>query len=173
MSHWRTQETFLCCTKASHVCPARRKCTDIQSGGSCSEVCSDAADCQQGWSFCGCCNNHVSIPARRQNGLPDQRAAHAFAKHFLRPRLPDSIVGRLVGYVELQKGPASTDLDIPSAFRDVLRSKQVIIWVWRRFPLGVPAATSPVAKWMEDAFFFLGSVLLGSSPGRSALQSAE
>ncbi len=53
-------------------------------------------------------------------------AAHAFAKHFLRLGLPESInslVGRLVGYVELQKGPASkTDLDIPPAFRnDVLR----------------------------------------------------
>ena len=37
-------------------------------------------------------------------------AAHAFAKHFLRLGLRDSInslVGRLVGYVELQKGPAS------------------------------------------------------------------
>ena len=59
-------------------------------------------------------------------------AAHAFAKHFLRLGLPESInslVGRLVGYVELQKGPASkTDLDIPPAFRnDVLRGKQVII----------------------------------------------
>ena len=44
-------------------------------------------------------------------------AAHAFAKHFLRLGLPDSInslVGRLVGYVELQKGPANkTDLDVP------------------------------------------------------------
>ena len=59
-------------------------------------------------------------------------AAHAFAKHFLRLGLPDSInslVGRLVGYVELQKGPANkTDLDVPPAFRnDVLRSKQVLI----------------------------------------------
>ena len=37
-------------------------------------------------------------------------AAYAFAKHFLRLGLPDSIntlVGRLVGYVELQKGPAT------------------------------------------------------------------
>ena len=56
-------------------------------------------------------------------------AAHAFAKHFLRLGLPDSInslVGRLVGYVELQKGPASkTDLDIPPAFRnDVLRENK-------------------------------------------------
>ena len=47
-------------------------------------------------------------------------ATHAFAKHFLRLGLPDSIkslVGRLVGYVELQKGPASrTDLDISRLF---------------------------------------------------------
>ena len=37
-------------------------------------------------------------------------AALAFAKHFLRLGLPDSVnslVGRLVGYVELQKGPAN------------------------------------------------------------------
>ena len=59
-------------------------------------------------------------------------AAYAFAKHFLRLGLPDSInslVGRLVGYVELQKGPANrTDLDVPPAFRnDVLRSKKVLI----------------------------------------------
>ena len=58
--------------------------------------------------------------------------AYAFAKHFLRLGLPDSIntlVGRLVGYVELQKGPANkTDLDVPPAFRnDVLRSKKVLI----------------------------------------------
>ena len=58
-------------------------------------------------------------------------AACAFAKHFLRLGLPDSInslVGRLVGYVELQKGPANkTDLDVPPAFRnDVLRSKKVL-----------------------------------------------
>ena len=57
-------------------------------------------------------------------------AAHAFARHFLRLELPDSInclVGRLVGYVEMQKGPANrTVLDIPPAFRnDVLRSKQL------------------------------------------------
>ena len=55
-------------------------------------------------------------------------AAHAFVKHFLRLGLPESInclVGRLVGYVEMKKGPANqTALDIPPAFRnDVLRSK--------------------------------------------------
>ena len=37
-------------------------------------------------------------------------AAHAFVKHFLRLGLPESInclVGRLVGYVEMKKGPAN------------------------------------------------------------------
>ena len=46
-------------------------------------------------------------------------AAHAFVKHFLRLELSESInclVGRLVGYVEMKKGPANqTALDIPSA----------------------------------------------------------
>ena len=39
------------------------------------------------------------------------------------------LVRKLVGYVELQKGPADkTDLDVPPAFRnDVLRSKKVPI----------------------------------------------
>ena len=50
-------------------------------------------------------------------------AAHVFVKHFLRLGLPESInclVGRLVGYVEMKKGPANqTALDIPPAFRDV------------------------------------------------------
>ena len=83
-------------------------------------------------------------------------AAHAFAKHFLRLGLPDSInslVGRLVGYVELQKGPASkTDLDIPPAFRnDVLRGKQVIIGRGGGFHQECSQPYSPVAKWMEDA----------------------
>ena len=59
-------------------------------------------------------------------------AAHAFVKHFLRLGLPESInclVGRLVGYVEMKKGPANqTALDIPPAFRnDVLRSKRVLV----------------------------------------------
>ena len=38
-------------------------------------------------------------------------------------------MGRLVGYVELQKGPTNkTDLDVPPAFKnDVLRSKKVLI----------------------------------------------
>ena len=83
-------------------------------------------------------------------------AAHAFAKHFLHLGLPDSInslVGRLVGYVELQKGPASkTDLDIPPAFRnDVLRGKQVIIGCGGGFHQECSQPYSPVAKWMEDA----------------------
>ena len=82
-------------------------------------------------------------------------AAHAFAKHFLRLGLPESInslVGRLVGYVELQKGPASkTDLDIPPAFRnDVLRGKQVIIGCGGGFHQECSQPYSPVAKWMED-----------------------
>ena len=42
-------------------------------------------------------------------------AAHAFAKHFLRLELPtsvNSLVGQLVGYVELQKRPTNkTDLE--------------------------------------------------------------
>ena len=59
-------------------------------------------------------------------------AAHAFVKHFLRLELPESIiclVGRLVGYVEMKKGPANqTALDIPPAFRnDVLRNKRVLV----------------------------------------------
>ena len=84
-------------------------------------------------------------------------AAHAFAKHFLRLGLPDSInslVGRLVvGYVELQKGPANkTDLDVPPAFRnDVLRSKQVLIGCGGGFHQECSQPYSPVAKWIEDA----------------------
>ena len=83
-------------------------------------------------------------------------AAHAFAKHFLRLGLPDSInslVGRLVSYVELQKGPASrTDLDIPPAFRnDVLKSKQVIIGCGGGLHQECQQPYSPVATWMEDA----------------------
>ena len=81
-------------------------------------------------------------------------AVHAFAKHFLRLGLPESInslVGRLVGYVELQKGPASkTDMDVPPAFRnDVLRGKQVLIGGGFHQECSQPY--SPVAKWMEDA----------------------
>ena len=83
-------------------------------------------------------------------------AAHAFARHFLRLELPDSInclVGRLVGYVEMQKGPANrTVLDIPPAFRnDVLRSKQVIIGCGGGFHQECQQPYSPVATWMEDA----------------------
>ena len=83
-------------------------------------------------------------------------AAHAFAKHFLRLELPGSInslVGRLVGYVELQKGPANKiDLDAPPAFRnDVLRSKQVLIGCGGGFHQECSQPYSPVAKWMEDA----------------------
>ena len=59
----------------------------------------------------------------------------------------------MVGYVELQKGPASkTDLDIPPAFRnDVLRGKQVIIGRGGGFHQECSQPYSPVAKWMEDA----------------------
>ena len=83
-------------------------------------------------------------------------AAHAFAKHFLRLELPGSInslVGRLVGYVELQKGPANkTDLDVPPAFRnDVLRSKQILIGCGGGFHQECSQPYSPVAKWIEDA----------------------
>ena len=83
-------------------------------------------------------------------------AAHAFAKHFLRLGLPDSInslVGRLVGYVELQKGPANkTDLDVPPAFRnDVLHSKQVLIGCGGGFHQECSQPYSQVAKWIEDA----------------------
>ena len=82
-------------------------------------------------------------------------AAHAFAKHFLRLGLPSSIndlVGRLVGYVELQKGPANkTDLDAPPAFRnDVLRCKQVLIGCGGGFHQECSQPYSPVAKWMDD-----------------------
>ena len=58
-----------------------------------------------------------------------------------------------MGYVELQKGPASkTDLDIPPAFRnDVLRGKQVIIGCGGGFHQECSQPYSPVAKWMEDA----------------------
>ena len=82
-------------------------------------------------------------------------AAHAFAKHFLRLGLPDSInslVGRLVGYVELQKGPGNkTDLDVPPAFRnDVLRSKRVLIGCGGGFHQACSQPYSPVAKWIED-----------------------
>ena len=73
-------------------------------------------------------------------------AAHAFAKHFLRLGLPDSInslVGRLVGY---------TDLDVPPAFRnDVLRSKKVLIGCGGGFHQECSQPYSPVAKWIEDA----------------------
>ena len=44
-------------------------------------------------------------------------AAHAFVKHFLRLGLPESInglVGRLVGYVEMKKGPANQTALLPS-----------------------------------------------------------
>ena len=79
-------------------------------------------------------------------------AAHAFARHFLRLELPDSInclVGRLVGYVEMKKGPANrTVLDIPPAFRnDVLRSKQVS---GGGFHQECQQPYGPVASWMED-----------------------
>ena len=82
-------------------------------------------------------------------------AAYAFAKHFLRLGLPDSInslVGRLVGYVELQKGPANkTDLDVPPAFRnDVLRSKKVLIGCGGGYHQECSQPYSPVAKWIEE-----------------------
>ena len=82
-------------------------------------------------------------------------AANAFARHFLRLGLPESVntlVGRLVGYVELQKGPANkTDLDVPPAFRNnVLRCKQVLIGCGGGFHQECSQPYSPVAKWMED-----------------------
>ena len=81
-------------------------------------------------------------------------AAHAFVKHFLRLELPESInclVGRLVGYVEMKKGPANrTALDIPPAFgNDVLRNKQVIVGCGG-FHQECQQPYSPVASWMED-----------------------
>ena len=59
-------------------------------------------------------------------------AAQAFAEHFLRLGLPDSVnckVGRLVGYMALHHGSADrTGLDIDSASRhEILREKQVLI----------------------------------------------
>ena len=82
-------------------------------------------------------------------------AAHAFVKHFLRLGLPESInclVGRLVGYVEMKKGPANqTALDIPPAFRnDVLRNKQVLVGCGGGFHQECQQPYSPVASWMED-----------------------
>ena len=81
-------------------------------------------------------------------------AAHAFVKHFLRLGLPESInclVGRLVGYVEMKKGPANqTALDIPPAFRnDVLRSKRVLVGCGGGFHQECQQPYSPVASWME------------------------
>ena len=83
-------------------------------------------------------------------------AAHASVKHFLRLGLPESInclVGRLVGYVEMKKGPANqTALDIPPAFRnDVLRSKRVLVGCGGGFHQECQQPYSPVASWMEDA----------------------
>ena len=83
-------------------------------------------------------------------------AAHAFVKHFLRLGLPESInclVGRLVGYVEMKKGPANqTALDIPPAFQnDVLRSKRVIVGCGGGFHQECQQPYSPVASWMEEA----------------------
>ena len=82
-------------------------------------------------------------------------AAHAFVKHFLRLGLPESInclVGRLVGCVEMKKGPANqTALDIPPAFRnDVLRSKRVLVGCGGGFHQECQQPYSPVASWMED-----------------------
>ena len=59
--------------------------------------------------------------------------------------------GRLVGYVEMKKGPADqTALDIPPAFlNDVLRNKRVLVGCGG-VPLGVPNNHSPVASWIED-----------------------
>ena len=80
-------------------------------------------------------------------GTKENVAAHAFVKHFLRLELPESInclVGRLVGYVEMKKGPANRiALDIPPTFRnDVLRNKG--------FHQECQQPYSPVASWMED-----------------------
>ena len=78
-------------------------------------------------------------------------AAHAFVKHFLRLGFPE-LVGRLVGYVEMKKGPANqTALDIPPAFRnDVLRNKQVLVGCEGGFHQECQQPYSPVASWMED-----------------------
>ena len=61
-------------------------------------------------------------------------------------------MGRLVGYVELQKGPANkTDLDVPPAFRnDVLRSKKVLIGCGGGYHQECSQPYSPVAKWIEE-----------------------
>ena len=80
----------------------------------------------------------------------------AFVKHFLRLGLPESInclVGRLVGCVEMKKGPANqTALGIPPAFRnDVLRSKRVLVGCGGGFHQECQQPYSPVASWMEDA----------------------
>ena len=62
-------------------------------------------------------------------------------------------MGRLVGYVEMKKGPANqTALDIPPAFRnDVLRSKRVIVGCGGGFHQECQQPYSPVASWMEEA----------------------
>ena len=62
-------------------------------------------------------------------------------------------MGRLVGYVEMKKGPANqTALDIPPAFRnDVLRSKRVLVGCGGGFHQECQQRYSPVASWMEDA----------------------
>ena len=62
-------------------------------------------------------------------------------------------MGRLVGYVEMKKGPANqTALDIPPAFRnDVLRSKRVLVGCGGGFHQECQQPYSPVASWMEDA----------------------
>ena len=81
-------------------------------------------------------------------------AAHAFVKHFLRLGLRESInclVGRLVGYVEMKKGPANqTALDIPTFRNDVLRSKRVLVGCGGGFHQECQQPYSAVASWMDD-----------------------
>ena len=87
--------------------------------------------------------------------IKENVAAHAFVKHFLRLGLSESInclVGGLVGYVEMKKGPANQTVRLPTAFRnDVLRNKQVLLGCGGGFHQECQQSYSPVASWISNS----------------------
>ena len=103
-------------------------------------------------------------------------AAQAFAEHFFKLNLPETVnmvVGRLVGSTELQKGNTSkTALDVPPSFRnEVLRTKKVLIGCGGGHHQECQQPYSPVSRWVDDvdAALFVEGQQFGNLDEASAI----
>ena len=82
-------------------------------------------------------------------------AAQAFAEHIESFGLPESVtskMGRLVGYMELQKNKTNkTPIDVTSGNRhEVLRNKKLLIGCGGGFQQECTQSFSPIAYWIKD-----------------------